>query len=192
MKKIFFFSNNINKINEIQNIVSKKKIKVLSILDFEFLKEPIENGISFSENAKIKSYFGYKKTLLPTFADDSGICIEALNWKPGIHSKKFLNNFKKMDECFNYIINKANMKSKYKAFFKTSICLTLKESYHIVFEGRVNGTISEKPIGKNGFGYDPIFIPSENNRTYGEMTKKEKNSFSHRSIAINKLLDFLN
>ena len=61
-----------------------------------------------------------------------------------------------------------------------------------MFEGRVNGTISEKPLGKNGFGYDPIFIPSENNKTYGEMTKKEKNSFSHRSIAVNKLLDFLN
>ena len=66
MKEIFFFSNNINKINEIQNIVSKKKIKVLSILDFEFLKEPLESGISFSANAKLKSYFGYIKTLIPT------------------------------------------------------------------------------------------------------------------------------
>ena len=96
-----------------------------------------------------------------------------------------------MTIAFNYIINKSSLLKNTNAFFKTSICLTLKTNHYIVFEGVIKGNISLKPKGKNGFGYDPIFIPLGHNKTFAEMTMEEKNSFSHRSIAIKKLKNFV-
>jgi len=191
LKRILFFSNNENKVKEIKNLFNDFNISVLSLNDFNINISPKENGRSFSENAKIKSIFGYRKTNIPSFADDSGICIEALKWKPDITSKRFIQGFKKSSDCFKYIIDKVNKTGKNKAYFQTSICYTLKNNYHIVFEGRVWGTISRKIMGVRGFGFDPIFIPSGYKKTFGQMTIHEKNLISHRSIATNKFLGFL-
>ena len=191
MKNILFFSNNSNKFNEARKLLLNKKIKLMSPLDFNIITEPKENGLSFSENAKIKSSFGYKKIKIPCFADDSGICIEALNWKPNIYSKRFIDSFDNKTDCLQHIIKKVKKSGKNKAFFETSICYTIKENYHIVFKGRVNGTISDDILGNKGFGYDPIFIPNGFRKTFGQLKTNEKNLFSHRSIAINKFLNFL-
>ncbi len=191
MKKILFFSQNDGKLKEIKDLFCNLNFKVISPKDNNIFYEPKEIGNSFAENAKIKSTFGYQKIKLPCFADDSGICIEALGWKPNIFSKRFISGFKNKNECFKYIINKVKKNGKNKAYFKTSICLTLKENYHIIFEGKINGNISKKISGKAGFGYDPIFIPMGSSKTFGEMNKKEKNSLSHRATAINKLINFL-
>jgi len=191
LKKLLFYSNNNNKISEITNLFKNISIKILSPKDFNLNFEPNEIGNSFAQNAKIKSEFGNKKINIPCFADDSGICIEALNWKPGIYSKDFINSFKNNHECFRYVIGKVKKSRKYKAYFKTSICLTTQKNYHIVFEGKVNGTISFNSIGRNGFGYDPIFIPDGYTKTFSEIGTNQKNLISHRSIAINKLINFL-
>ena len=106
MKKLLFYSNNNNKISEITNLFKNISIKILSPKDFNLNFEPNEIGNSFAQNAKIKSEFGNKKVNIPCFADDSGICIEALNWKPGIYSKDFINSFKNNHECFRYVIGK--------------------------------------------------------------------------------------
>ena len=98
MKRILFFSNNENKVKEIKNLFNDFNISVLSLNDFNINISPKENGRSFSENAKIKSIFGYRKTNIPSFADDSGICIEALKWKPDITSKRFIQGFKKSSD----------------------------------------------------------------------------------------------
>ena len=191
MKKLLFYSNNKNKISEITNLFKNISIKILSPKDFNLNFKPNETGNSFAQNAKIKSEFGNKKVNIPCFADDSGICIEALNWKPDIYSKNFINSFKNNHDCFEYIFNKVKKSRKNKAYFKTSICMTTKKSHHIVFEGKVNGTISLKSAGGNGFGYDPIFIPEGYTKTFSEIKTKHKNRISHRSIAINKLINFL-
>ena len=191
MKKLLFYSNNKNKVSEITNLFKNISIKILSPKDFDLNFEPNEIGNSFAQNAKIKSEFGNKKVNIPCFADDSGICIEALNWKPDIYSKDFINSFKNNHDCFSYVIDKVKKSKRYKAYFKTSICLTTQKNYHIVFEGKVNGTISLNSTGKNGFGYDPIFIPDGYTKTFSEIETKEKNRISHRSIAINKLINFL-
>ena len=191
MKKILFFSNNNGKIKEVQNLFESLSIEILSPKDFNQRNEPKENGNSFAENAKIKSSFGYKELNIPCFADDSGISIEALRWKPNIYSKRFIESFKNSAECFDYIINKTKTSGKFSAYFKTSICLTLKDNYHIVFEGKIKGSISKTAKGEMGFGYDPIFIPEGYSKTFGEITNKEKNHISHRSIAIKKLFNFL-
>ena len=191
LKEILFFSNNVNKLQEVQNFFDSSKIKVLSPLNFNIEIEPKENGKTFSENAKIKSSFGFQKTNLPCFADDSGICIEALQWKPHIHSKRFIQKFKNKTECLRHIIQKVKESGKNKAYFQTSICYTTKENYHIVFTGKIDGVISTNILGNKGFGYDPIFIPSGLKKTFGQLKMNEKNKFSHRSIAVRKFVNFL-
>ena len=191
MKTILFYSSNFKKIVEIKNIFTNNNLKIKSLNNFVKVKEPEEIGLSFAENAKIKSLYGFKNFNLPCFADDSGICIEALGWKPNIFSKRFINSFSSEKECLKKIIQKVKESKKDNAFFQTSICYTNREKYHIVFEGKVYGKISNKILGSNGFGYDPIFIPNGYKKTFAEMSIREKNQLSHRSIAINKLVNFL-
>ena len=191
MKKILFFSNNLDKIKEIKSLFKELDIKVLTPKDFNLFNEPKENGSSFAENAKIKSLFGYENFEMACFAEDSGICIEALGWKPGIFSKRHLSGFKNKFICFKEIIDKVKLTGKVRAYFQTSVCLTLKKNYHLVFEGKINGTISKKISGTGGFGYDPIFIPDGELETFSQMSKMQKSKISHRSIAIKKLINFL-
>ncbi len=191
MQELIFYSNNINKIKEVSNIFKSIKVKIFSPRDFKLDHEPKEIGYSFASNAKIKSSFGYRKLQIPCFAEDSGISIEALGWKPNIYSKRFINNFKNNSECFKYIFNEVKKSQKNRAQFQTSVCLTIKENYHIAFEGKIDGRISSKAVGKLGFGYDPIFIPDGLSKTYGEISNKEKNIVSHRAVAIRKLINFL-
>jgi len=191
LEQLLFFSNNKNKIIEIKKIFKKSNIKLFSLRDINISKEPEENGQTFEENAKIKSDFGFNKAGIPCFADDSGICIESLNWKPGVLSKRFLNNFKSNEDCFKSVIKSINNTGKRNAYFKTSISLTINKNQNIVFNGKINGEISRKIKGEFGFGYDPIFIPSDHKKTLAEFSTKDKNEISHRSIAVRKLINFL-
>ena len=191
MRRLLFFSNNKNKIIEIKKIFNKFNIELISLNDLKISEEPEENGQTFEENAKIKSDYGYNKTGIPCFADDSGICIESLNWNPGVLSKRFLNQFKSNEACFETILNSIRKKGKKNAYFKTSISLTIKDNQNIVFNGKIDGKISNQAKGRFGFGYDPIFIPKDYNKTLAELSTKEKNEISHRSIAVTKLINFL-
>ena len=191
MKDIIFFSHNQKKIIEVKQIFKNSKVRVLNLNSFEKIKEPKETGDTFASNAKIKSKYGQKLFNMPCFADDSGFCVEALKNNPGVKSKRFLEKFSNKQETFDNIISNVIKKKNNKAFFVTAICLTLKENHHVVFLGRVNGTVSIKPKGTNGFGYDPIFVPENHTQTFAEMSLKEKNIISHRKIAITKLKSFL-
>ena len=191
MNNLLFFSHNPKKILEVESILDHKGVKLHNLKSFEKIKEPIENGLSFAENAKIKSAFGLKFSDIPCFADDSGICVEAMKNKPGIKSKRFLDKFSTKRSAFDHIISNVIKNKNDKAFFKTVICLSIKKNHHIVFEGKINGRISIKPKGSNGFGYDPIFIPDGYKKTFAEMSIKEKNTISHRKIALMKMESFL-
>ena len=191
MKDILFFSHNQRKIIEIKQIFKDSKIKFFDLNSFKKIKEPREIGDTFASNAQIKSKYGQQIFNIPCFADDSGFCVEALNNSPGVKSKRFLEKFSNNKEAFEYIFSNVVQKKNNKAFFITAICLTLKKNYHIVFLGRINGTVSLQPKGINGFGYDPIFIPENHNKTFAEMGLEEKNIISHRKIAITKLKSFL-
>ena len=191
MGQILFFSNNKNKIIEIKKIFDRFNLQLLSLTDVGISDEPAESGQTFEENAKLKSDYGFNKTGIPCFADDSGICIESLNWKPGVYSKRFLNDFKKKEVCFKSIIKSIKKNGKINAYFKTSISLTINNNQNIVFNGKINGKISGQIKGGFGFGYDPIFIPQDYNKTLAELSTKEKNEISHRSIAVTKLINFL-
>ena len=191
MKEILFFSHNQKKIIEIKQIFKDSKIKIYDLNSFKKIEEPKETGATFSSNAKIKSKYGQQLFDMPCFADDSGFCVEALKNNPGVKSKRFLEKFSNNKKAFEYIISNVVKKRNNKAFFVTAISLTLKENHHITFLGKISGTVSLKPKGMNGFGYDPIFIPENNIKTFAEMSLEEKNLISHRKIAITKLKSFL-
>ena len=191
MKNLLFFSHNHKKILEVESIFDSKDIRIHNLKSFDKIKEPNENGLSFAENAKIKSSFGLKTFEIPCFADDSGICIEAIKNKPGIKSKRFLDRFATQKSAFDHIISNVIKTKNDRAFFKTAICLSIKNNHHIVFEGKINGRISLKARGSNGFGYDPIFIPEGYEKTFAEMNIKQKNIMSHRKVALMKMESFL-
>ena len=191
MKNLLFFSSNQDKIIEIKNIFKNRNKNILSLNDFPKVKMPKETGSEFIVNAKIKSLYGFKKFRIPCFADDSGICIGALKNKPGVHSKRFFEKFYNKKELFKYIIKKVYTSKNTSAYFTTIICFTLKIGQYVIFEGKILGNIATIPKGRNGFGYDPLFIPKGHNKTFGEMSTKEKNTISHRSLAINKFINFL-
>ena len=129
MKEIIFFSHNKYKINEVINIFQNYNIKLLTLYDFPDIYNPEETGKTFKENAMIKSTFGFKFFGLPCFADDSGICISALNNLPGVKSKRFKIENGGFEKTFQIIINQTKIKKNYKAFFQTSIFKPSNQGY---------------------------------------------------------------
>ena len=191
MNELIFFSYNYHKIKEVQKILENSSLKIITINNFTKTSEPKEEGRTFEKNAIIKSNFAFKKFSRPCFADDSGICISALNNQPGVKSHRFLEENGGTKKTFKIIINETKRKKKYDAFFQTTIALTINKKITICFEGVVKGKISSEPLGTLGFHYDPIFIPNGTNKTYGQMSTEEKNKISHRAIAIHKLRKYL-
>ena len=129
MKKIFFFSENLNKINEIKILFKKTKIELLDLKHFYNINIPEETGKTFEDNARIKSYCGFKNSNYPCFADDSGLCISSLNDFPGIKSKRFIEKNKDIQKALASIISKTKKTGSSEAYFQTSICLTLEENH---------------------------------------------------------------
>ena len=127
---------------------------------------------------------------LNVFADDTGLEVDSLNGKPGVHSARYAGISKNSRDNINKLLKKLKNKKNRKARFKTVIALILNSKIH-TFEGVVEGIITKKPKGENGFGYDPVFIPRGYTKTFGELSLEEKNSISHRSLAMNKLIDFI-
>ena len=191
MREVIFFSNNENKIKEILSIFKSSSLNILSLNNIRKIKSPEEIGVTFEENAKIKSSYGYLKFNKICFGDDSGICIDALSGKPGVKSKEYLNSSKDTSKNLKKIISTAYEKKNFNAYFKTSVCLTTNNDKHKFFTGIIKGKISKQIRGEFGFGYDPIFIPDGYNKTFAEMSIDQKNFISHRSIAIRKLKKYL-
>ena len=198
MKKIselFIGTNNKGKIKEIKALLPKR-IKVYSNLNFK-IKSPIENGKTFEDNSLIKSKYFSKKTNLPCLADDSGLEIDFLGKAPGIHSARWggkNSDFKKAIKRVYTELNKKDKnwkRKKIKARFICCLSICFLEKKIACVKGKVEGFISHEPKGKNGFGYDPIFIPSGKKFTFGEISPKIKYKMDHRFNAFKKIKRFL-
>ena len=195
IKKILIGTNNKGKLKEIRGLLPKN-IKTLSISEFK-VKSPRENGKTFMENSLIKSRYFSKKTNLICLADDSGLEIDILNKKPGIYSARWggrNSDFKKAIKKVYREINKKdkNWKSKkIKARFICALSISYLDKKIACVIGRVEGYISPKAKGKNGFGYDPIFIPKNKNKTFSEMKLSQKYKLDHRYKAFKKIKKFL-
>ena len=188
-------TNNRGKLKEIRALLPKN-IKSLSTSVFK-LKSPRENGKSFSENSIIKSRYFSKKTNLICLADDSGLEIDLLDKNPGIYSARWAgksSNFNKAIKKVYSELDKKNPKwrnkKKVKARFICALSICYLDKKIACVTGKVEGSISSKPRGKNGFGYDPIFIPNKKNKTFGEMNFKKKSRLDHRFKAFKKIKKF--
>ena len=187
-KKIIIASHNIGKVKEIRFILDPLKVEVLSANDFN-LGEPIEDGLSFEENALIKSSFVSRKTGIASLSDDSGICFCDLNNEPGIYSARWAGKGKN----FNLAMSKINDHIKrvenpnYNCFFVCALSLCWPSGKNITVSGKIDGKFSWPPKGNFGFGYDPIFKPLGYDKTFAEMDPQFKHSISHRAVAFKKL-----
>ncbi|MFM7667947.1 MAG: RdgB/HAM1 family non-canonical purine NTP pyrophosphatase [Bacteroidota bacterium] len=187
--KLVFASHNQNKVNEIKSLLPKT-FEVLSLTDIGFLDEIDETGITLDENSKIKAHTVFEKTGYFCFADDTGLEIEALNFEPGVFSARYAGDQKNDSDNIEKVLSKLQGSANRNARFRTVITLLIEQEEY-TFEGRVDGKIITEKRGEFGFGYDPIFIPENESRTFAEMPMEEKNLFSHRARAFQKMIEFL-
>ena len=187
--ELIFATHNENKVLEIKNLI-QKNIKLLSLSDIGFKGEIIEDGNSLHENSLIKAKFIRSKYGINCFADDTGLEVHSLNNEPGIYSSRYAGYPINTNNNIKKLINNLERFSNKSARFRTVISLIINENIYS-FEGVVNGNIIKEIKGEKGFGYDPVFIPNGYNKTFAELSLKEKNLISHRSIAVNKMIRFL-
>ncbi len=195
IKKLLIGTNNKGKLREIRDLLPRS-IKTVSTADFN-LKSPKENGKTFKENSLIKSKYFSKKTNLICIADDSGLEIDILNKKPGIYSARWGGRNSDFNKAIKKVYKELNKKNKnwknkkIKARFICALSISNLNKKIACVEGKVEGYISEKPKGKNGFGYDPIFIPNKKKMTFAEMSPSQKYKLDHRFKAFKKIKKFL-
>lgn len=186
---LVFASHNQNKVNEIKSLLPDT-FEILSLTDIGFSEEIEETGFTLDENSRIKAHAVFEKTGYFCFADDTGLEIEALNFEPGVFSARYAGNQKNDSDNIEKVLLKLHGMSKRNACFRTVITLLIEQEEY-TFEGRVDGKIISDKRGEFGFGYDPIFIPENESRTFAEMPMEEKNLFSHRARAFQKMIEFL-
>ena len=185
MSTLVFATNNKHKLREVREITGNSVI-IRSLSDIELDAEIPEDQETIEGNARQKAMFIFSKTGMDCFADDTGLEIAALHGRPGVYSARyagegcdFADNIKKVLEEMNGIEDR-------RACFRCAICLIFRGNEYM-FEGRVNGEITQSPSGADGFGYDPVFRPDNHSRTFAEMPAYLKNGLSHRGRAIQKM-----
>lgn len=193
MSKLVMATNNVNKLREAKEILSPLGIEVLSLADIDIDCDPDENGATFAENAEIKAEAVYNAIAdkygknMAVFADDSGLCVDALGGRPGVHSARYAP---KGQECARLLDELTGVPDeKRTARFVCSIVFLDETGQTYEVKGTCEGMIGHEERGTNGFGYDPVFVVG--NKTMAEMTSDEKNAVSHRGAAMNRLYRLL-
>lgn len=187
--KIIFASHNQNKVKEIQNLLGDE-IQLLSLTELGLEEDIPETADTIEGNSLLKAKYIWEKYQMTCFADDTGLEIEALNGEPGVFSARYAGDKKNDDANIDKVLFKLLGHENRNARFKTVITL-INEGQEFQFTGIVNGEIGSEKIGQNGFGYDPIFVPEKQGKTFAEMTLNEKNLFSHRARAFQQLVNFI-
>ena len=155
------------------------------------LDEPLEDGKSFCENARIKALAASYGSGLPALSDDSGLVVSALGGEPGIFSARWAGP----DKNFLHAMTEVERRLKHvdagdrAAYFTSALCLAWPNGHVEIFVGQVHGRVVWPPRGERGFGYDPMFVASGQDKTFGEMEPDDKHAISHRSVAFRKLVD---
>jgi XTP/dITP diphosphohydrolase len=187
--QLVFATSNQNKLIEIQALLPNT-IELLSLNDIGFSDEIEETEKTLEGNASLKAKTIYSKTQYNCFADDTGLEVEALNGKPGVFSARYAGEERDASKNMSLLLeNLAEFPNK-NAQFRTVISLIINGDV-FQFEGITKGSIIDKPKGLNGFGYDPIFIPHGQDKSFAELSMEEKNKWSHRAKAFNKMIEFL-
>ena len=187
--KIVFATNNPNKLKEIQSLIPKE-IEIISLNEIGCNEDIPETGDTLEANAFQKAHYIKDNFNFDCFADDTGLEIDELNGDPGVYSARYAGSERNANANMNKVLNELKGKKNRKAQFRTVIALTLNNEEHL-FEGEINGHISDIKQGNEGFGYDPIFIPENDIRSFAQMSMQEKGAISHRGRAVKKLVAYL-
>ena len=187
--KLVFATNNQHKLDEVQKITAGHT-EIVSLAAIDCLDDIPETADTLEGNALqkaryIKEHFGYD-----CFADDTGLEVETLNNAPGVYSARYAGPGHDAEANMNKLLSEMQGKENRKARFRTVIALILNGKEYL-FDGIINGSIIEEKRGSTGFGYDPVFMPENYSQTFAELGDDIKNSISHRSLAVNKLISFL-
>lgn len=188
--KLVIASNNSHKIEEIRAIIDSK-ISLLNLNEIGCYDDIEESGCTLEENAKLKSSYVFTNYGFNCFADDTGLEVNALNGEPGVHSARYSGDERSSEKNIDKLLANLALESDRSAQFRTVISLIIN-GIEYLFEGVVKGRISEERKGVKGFGYDSVFIPEGYDKSFAELDAQIKNSISHRSVAVNKLVNFLN
>ena len=188
--KLVFATNNLHKLKEVQEMLSNS-IEVLSLKDIGCFEDIEETESTLEGNAKLKADYITEKYGFDCFADDTGLEVVALDGKPGVYSARYAGAHGNAEKNMEKLLFELQNKSSRKAKFRTIIALNLSNKQYL-FEGICNGEILNEKTGVKGFGYDPIFKQSNASCSFAEMSSEEKNIISHRGIAIQELVQFLN
>jgi XTP/dITP diphosphohydrolase len=188
--ELIFATNNLHKLAEIQHIIGESFI-VKSLQQIGCHDDIPETAPTLEGNALLKAQYIFDRYGKNCFADDTGLEVEALDGRPGVFSARYATDGHDFEANIDKILNELEGVKNRKARFRTVIALILNSHVHY-FEGIVNGEIITERKGGKGFGYDPVFLPLGHELTFAEMPLSEKNKISHRALAVNKLVDFLN
>ena len=188
--ELIFATHNKNKVIEVKSLINQN-INLLNLSDINFTDDINETATTLEGNALLKAQTIFKKTNLNCFADDSGLLVDALNGEPGVYSARYAGEQKNDEDNITKILNNLQGIENRKAQFKTVLALIINGNEYL-FEGIMHGTITYEKMGLNGFGYDPIFMPQGYSKTFAELTLEEKSKISHRALALNKMIGFIN
>lgn len=189
MNELIFATNNENKVSEVK-VILKGKFKVLSLKEAGIEIDVPEPFGTLEDNAREKARVIYQLTNQNCFSEDTGLETESLNGEPGVKSARYAGGGRSFEKNIDKLLIKLENKNNRNAQFRTVICLIMNGKEKI-FEGICKGIIIAERRGDWGFGYDPVFIPDGSAKTFAEMTMEEKNTFSHRKKAMEKLIAFL-
>lgn len=189
MKEILIATKNKGKIKEFSDLFAEKGLKVTSLLDFPNIEDINETGSTFIENAKIKAETISNQFNKIVVADDSGLCVDALGGRPGVFSARYAGEKKNDEENLQKVLTEMEGVpfEKRTARFHCVLAVAIPNEETRIFDGTCEGYITEKPVGENGFGYDPIFYPLDQKQTMAQLTSDEKNKISHRANAMKML-----
>jgi XTP/dITP diphosphohydrolase len=189
MKKLVFASANANKIKEIKALLPAH-FELVTLDEIGFQEDIPETADTIPGNAIQKTTYLKEKIALDCFSDDTGLIIPALNGEPGVYSARYAGPQRNATDNMNLVLEKLANQSDRSAYFMTTIALWFENELHL-FEGKVTGEIITDKKGDEGFGYDPIFVPENQGKTFAEMSMEEKSKFSHRARAFEKMMLFL-
>lgn len=188
--KLVFATNNRHKLEEIRSMVSDS-LEIVGLKEIGCLDDIEETENTLEGNAKIKSDFVYDNYGLNCFSDDTGLEVDALNGAPGVYSARYAGENASFDDNVDKLLGALQDKDNRRARFRTVISLKIGENQYF-FEGICQGEITRERQGEEGFGYDPIFKPEGSELTFAEMSMQQKSLISHRGLATDKLIAFLN
>ena len=190
MKQIIVLATtNQGKTREIHELLKGFPIEIKNLNDFGPIPEVIEDGTTFDDNAYKKASFTARVLGYPAMADDSGLCVEALDGAPGVWSARYAGENATDADNVNKMLNDLKDKDNRNAAFKCVISIAVPTGAALTYEGECQGVITKEPVGDNGFGYDPLFFYPEFNKTFAQLSIQEKGRVSHRGKALKEIAD---